>query len=82
MDEVKVTFFLRQGTCLGAVRDKGIIPWDDDIYVGSVFGLHEFDKEIMESVKQAFKKYGFLIRVVQTDYFICVTLIKASMRID
>lgn len=82
MDDAKITFFLRQGTCLGAVRDNCIIPWDDDIDVGSVFGLHGFNKGIMESARQAFKKRGFLTRVVQTDYFICLTLVKASIRID
>ena len=86
MDELGVTFFLRQGTCLGAIRDNAILAWDDDIDIGSIIGLNGLTKDSMdatvERVVTAFTARGFSTRLEQTSSYLYVLLLKSSVRID
>ncbi len=82
LDEAGVTFFLRQGTCLGAIRDGALIPWDDDVDIGSVIGLHGLDEAAVEPIARTFAARGFLTRVERKDHYLYVPLVKSGVRVD
>ncbi len=82
MDQLKVVFFLRQGTCLGAVRDNELIPWDDDLDLGSVMGLNGLSEGSIDRVAGAFREIGYGVTVENLDHYIYVVLSKSSMRMD
>ena len=82
MDQLKVVFFLRQGTCLGAVRDNELIPWDDDVDLGSVIGLNGLSERSIDRVVAAFRDNGYFAKVESNDHYINAAMIKSSMRLD
>ena len=82
MDQLGVVFFLRQGTCLGAIRDGAIIPWDDDIDLGSIFETHNVTEEMMQAVASAFEDHGFFTTIEHSAHYANLAMMKSSTRID
>ena len=79
------TFWLRQGTCLGAIRDNAIIPWDEDVDLGGVIGLHGLTEESAYQVADASRANGYHAEVESSAYQMYVPLMKSpewSSRVD
>jgi len=82
MDRLGVQFFLRQGTCLGAVRDNAFIPWDDDLDLGVILGVKGFTEQKIKPLLAAFREIGFYVQSESSDSVIYATLLRDDIRVD
>lgn len=60
LSHVGVEYWIIGGTLLGAVRNKGIIPWDDDLDIGIM------DADVGKFLRIPFSKFGY--STVETDF--------------
>lgn len=88
LDEIKqiceendIPYYLIAGTCLGAVRHKGFIPWDDDIDIGILNSDYpRFEEAVSKGLSDKYtwisnytsKKYPRLFGKVLYNGFGCV----------
>ena len=82
LDEHGVVFFLRQGTCLGAVREHALIPWDDDMDLGSILGMHGFAEEMIEPAVEGLRAKGCYVEVHREGLYTSVKIMRQRIRID
>lgn len=51
-----IIYYINGGTLLGAVRHKGIIPWDNDLDIE--VGFHDMNRVLQNPIKSEFNKKG------------------------
>ena len=59
LDKENLTYWLEDGTLLGAIREKRMIPWDTDVDLGSL--KHYFPEKVRLNLTKILERKGFTV---------------------
>ncbi len=82
LEQLGVVFILGSGTCLGATRDKALMPWDDDIDLLSVLGVNGLTEATVDAVADTHKAKGYFIREFAMPHSKAFSTLKTYVRIS
>lgn len=60
----KIKYYLAYGSCIGAVRHKGFIPWDDDFDIMIKYDQYE---EFLKYCKEELNAEKYFVQTLDTD---------------
>ena len=87
LDGHGVVFLMQSGSCLGAIREKAFIQWDDDIDLASVIGINGLGTALIDTVIEEFTSRGYYCKMNYSNlnappYAISYSVIKNWARLD